>query len=139
MYQKLICLLAVMIISSTVTKSVQYTQLQIYIRKIKLITKKDIKSFSTNPFISGQTVDIFRSRWNNCKDNSKKLDREDCMQRHLYKHSQLPRHTGFLEDTYVALTDKTDPGAPTKCEDYRIHTLKQKCLWNVKLKMVTGL
>ena len=104
-----------------------------------MITKKDIKSFSTNPFISGQTVDIFRSRWNNCKDNSKKLDREDCMQRHLYKHSQLPGHTGFLEDTYVALTDKTDPGAPTKCEDYRIHTLKQKCLWNVKLKMVTGL
>ena len=91
-----------------------------------MITKEDIKSFSTNPFISGQTVDIFRSRWNNCKDNSKKLDREDCMQRHLYKHSQLPGHTGFLEDTYVALIDKTDPGAPTKCEDYRIHTLKTK-------------
>ena len=35
----------------------------------------------------GQTVDMFRSRWNNYKDNSRKFDRgEDCMQRHLYEH-----------------------------------------------------
>ena len=39
------------------------------------------------------------------------------MQRHLYKHFQLPGHT---------LIDKTDPRAPTKCEDYWIHTLKTK-------------
>ena len=32
----------------------------------------------------GQTVDMFRSRWNNYKDNSRKFDRgEDCMQRYL--------------------------------------------------------
>ena len=32
----------------------------------------------------GQTLDMFRSGWNNYKDNSGKCDRgEDCMQRHL--------------------------------------------------------
>ena len=57
---------------------------------------------------------MFRSRWNNRKDNSMIFDRgEDCMQRHIYKHFQifdrgedctqrhiyghfqLPSHTGF--------------------------------------------
>ena len=75
----------------------------------------------------GQTVDMFRSRWNNYKDNSRKFDRgEDCMQKYLYEHFQLPGHTGFLQDTYVTLIDKTDPRAPTKREDYWIHTLKTK-------------
>ena len=48
------------------------------------------------------------------------------MQRHLYEHFQLPGYTGFLQNTYVTLIDKTDPRAPTKREDYRIHTLKTK-------------
>ena len=48
------------------------------------------------------------------------------MQRHLYEHFQLPGHTGFLQDTYVTLTNKTDPRAPTKHEDYSIHSLKTK-------------
>ena len=75
----------------------------------------------------GQTVDMFRSRWNNYKDNSRKFDRgEDCMQRHLYEYFQLPGHAGFLQDTYVTLIDKTDSRAPTKREDYWIHTLKTK-------------
>ena len=75
----------------------------------------------------GQTVDILRSRWNNYKDNSTKFDRgEDCMQRHLYKHFQLPGHTGFLQGLYVTLTDKNDPSAPTEPEDYWTHTCKTK-------------
>ena len=75
----------------------------------------------------GQTVDMFRSRWNNYKDNSRKFDRgEDCMQRHLYEHFQLPDHTSFFQDTYVILIEKTDPRAPTKCKDYWIHALKTK-------------
>ena len=62
-----------------------------------------------------QTVDIFKSRWNNYKDHSRKFDRgEDCMKRHLYKHFQLPGHTGFL---HVTVIDNTDPRAPTKRED----------------------
>ena len=32
----------------------------------------------------------------------------------------------YLQDTYVTLIDKTDPRAPTKREDYWIHTLKTK-------------
>ena len=75
----------------------------------------------------GQTVAMFRSRWNNYKDCSKKFDRgEDCMQRHVYEHFQLPGRTGFLQDTYVTLIDKTDPRAPTERDDYWIHTLETK-------------
>ena len=70
---------------------------------------------------------MFRSRWNNYKDNSRKFDRgEDCMQRQLYKHFQLPGHTGLLQDTYVTLIDQTNPRAPTTREDFWIHTLKTK-------------
>ena len=73
----------------------------------------------------GQTVDMFRSRWNNYKDNSRKFYRgEGCIRRHLDEHFQLPGHTGILQDTFVTLIDKTDPSAPTNREDYRIHTLK---------------
>ena len=58
-----------------------------------------------------------RSRWNNYTDNSRKFDRgENCMQRRLYEHFQLTGHTGFLQDNYVTLIDKTDPRALTKCE-----------------------
>ena len=71
-----------------------------------------------------QTVDMFRSRWKNYKDNSRKIGRgEDCMQRHPYEHFQLP---GFLQDTYVTLIDNSDPREPNKPEDYWIHTLKTK-------------
>ena len=59
------------------------------------------------------------------------------MQRHLYEHFQLPGHTGFLQDTYVTLTDKTDPRAPTKREDYWIHTLKTKAPIDLMLKVIT--
>ena len=45
----------------------------------------------------GQIIDIFRSRWNNYKNSFRKFDKlEDCMQRRLYKHFQLPHHTGFF-------------------------------------------
>ena len=70
---------------------------------------------------------MFRSQWNNYKDNSRKFDGgEDCMQRHIYEHFQLPGHTGFLQDTYGTLIGKTDSRAPTKREDYWIHTLETK-------------
>ena len=48
------------------------------------------------------------------------------MQKHLNKHFQLPGHDNFLQDIYVTLTDKTDPRAPTKREDYWIHTRQTK-------------
>ena len=72
-------------------------------------------------------MDEFKHRWNNYKDNARKFERgEQCMQRHLYKHFNLPDHSGFLNDVSVTLIDKTDPTDPTKREDYWIHTLKTK-------------
>ena len=61
------------------------------------------------------------------------------MQRHLCEHFQLPGQMSFLQDTYVTLIDKTGPRAPTKREDYWIHTLRQKHLWDLMLKVVTEL
>ena len=75
----------------------------------------------------GQTVDIFKNRQNNYKDNARKFDRrEHCMQRHLYKHFTLPEHSGFLHNVSITLIDKTNLGCPTKYEDYWICTLKTK-------------
>ena len=75
----------------------------------------------------GQILDVFRNRWNNCKDNARKFDRgEHCMQRHLYEHFTLPGYSGFLHDHTITLIDKTDPSFPTKREDYWIDILKTK-------------
>ena len=55
----------------------------------------------------GQTIGIFRNRWNNCKDNARKFDRgEHCMQRHLYEHFTLRGLSGFLHDVPITLIDK---------------------------------
>ena len=73
----------------------------------------------------GQTVDEFRHRWNNYKDNARKFERGGHgMQRHLYEHFNLPGLSGFLND--VSVTLKTDPKDPTKRENYWIHNLKTK-------------
>ena len=45
------------------------------------------------------------------------------MQRHLYEHFILPRHSSFLHDVSI---EKTDPSCPLKREDYWIDTLKTK-------------
>ena len=55
------------------------------------------------------------------------FDREEhYMQRHLYEHFALPRHSGFLHDVSITLIKKTDPSCPTKREDYWIDILKTK-------------
>ena len=46
--------------------------------------------------------------------------------RHMQEHVILPRHSDFLNDVSIRLIDKTDPGHPTKHEDYWIDTLKTK-------------
>ena len=48
------------------------------------------------------------------------------MQRHLYEHFNLPGHSGFLNNVFVTLIDKTKTKYPPKLEDYWIHTLKSK-------------
>ena len=86
----------------------------------------------------GQAVDEFRHKWNNYKENARKFERgEQCMQRHLYEHFNLPDHSGFLNDVSVTLIDKTDPTDPTKREDYWIHTIKKKA--SLRLNVEDGL
>ena len=76
---------------------------------------------------TGQIVDIFRLRWNNYEDNSRKFDRgKDCMQRHLYEHFQVPGHTGFCKIPMLLSLISPIPRTPTKREDYWIHTIKIK-------------
>ena len=56
-----------------------------------------------------QTVNEFRYRWNNYKDNAKRFERgEQCMQRHLYEHFNLPGNSGFLNDVSATPIDKID-------------------------------
>ena len=80
----------------------------------------------------GQTLNMFRSRWNNYKGNSVKFDRrEDCMQRHLYKHFRLLDHTGFLIRSIL--------GYPLSMKITEFIPLRQKHLWDLNLKVVTEL
>ena len=72
-----------------------------------------------------QTTDHFRSRWNNYKSKSRSFDRrEQCMQEHLYKDFESECHSGFRNDVYVILIDKTDGSNPTLTEIYWMRTLK---------------
>ena len=51
-----------------------------------------------------QTVDEFRHKWSNYKDDARKFEREEhCMQTQFYEHFNLPGHSGFLNDVSVTL------------------------------------
>ena len=72
----------------------------------------------------GQTVDTFRSRWNNYKDNARKYGRsQHCMKNHLCEHFDLPDQTNFLEDVIVTLIANADPRDPTEGGYSWIYTL----------------
>ena len=74
-----------------------------------------------------QTVDTLRSCWNNYKDNARKYERgQHCMQKHLYKHFDLPGHSNFLEDVTVTFIVKKDLRDPTKRKNCWIYFLKTK-------------
>ena len=61
----------------------------------------------------GQTVDIFRSRWNIFKSNDRKyLVGEPCMQEHIFEYFNSEVHTGFIKNVNVTFTDKTDSQNP---------------------------
>ena len=69
---------------------------------------------------TGQTVDEFRYRWNNYKDNNRKsLKGNECKQAGFFAHFQsLDHHT---EITFI---DKTDLSNPTRCKEFWIDRLK---------------
>ena len=74
---------------------------------------------------TGQTVDEFRYRWNNYKDNNRKsLRRDEHKQADVFVHVQSLDHNSFLEDTEITFIDKTDPSDPARCEEFWIDTLK---------------
>ena len=67
----------------------------------------------------GQTIDDFRFRCNNYKDNNRKYQRfETCMQEHLFKHFSSPSPNGLFNDASTTFIDKKDPSTPIKREDY---------------------
>ena len=72
----------------------------------------------------GKTVDDFRLRWSNYKDNNRKyLRKESCMQQHLFEHFSSEGHNSFLDDVSIIFIDKTDPKDPNNREHYWRHTL----------------
>ena len=53
---------------------------------------------------------IFRKRWDNCKNTARKLlIRESCMQQHLFEHFQSPGQSHFIEDVCITFIDGNDP------------------------------
>ena len=55
----------------------------------------------------------------------------------MQRHFQLLGNTVFLQDTNVILIAKTDLRAPTKMEDYWIHTVKTKAPMGLNVKVIT--
>ena len=83
----------------------------------------------------GQTIDQFRSRWNNYKSDSKKHGQgATCMQQHLFNHFCTSGHCGFLEHVSLTFIDKTDPSDPLKREDYWRSMLKTMALFGLNIK-----
>ena len=65
----------------------------------------------------GNTIDHFRSRWNNYKSDVRKAesgDMKNVKQKFLQSHFLQRDHQGFLKDVEVRLTDKTQASDPTK-------------------------
>ena len=76
---------------------------------------------------TGQTVDEFRYRWNNYKDNNRKsLRGDEHKQAGFIAHFQSLDHNGFLEDTEITFIDQADSPDPTRREDFSIDTLKTR-------------
>ena len=83
----------------------------------------------------GQTIDDFRFRWINYKDNSRKYQHsETCIQEDLFRHFSSPGHNGFMNDVSITLIGKTDPSDPLKQEDYWRRSLKNMAPFGLILK-----
>ena len=83
----------------------------------------------------GKTVDDFRLRWNNYKDNNRKyLRKEACMQQHFFEHFSSKDHSGFLDGVSIIFIDKTDTKNPNKREHYWRHTLKAMAPQNLNVE-----
>ena len=73
----------------------------------------------------GETIDGFRLRWNNYKNNDRKnVQNKTWMQEHLFEHLKSKGHCGFLENVLVTLIDKTGGKDPKTSENFWMRTLK---------------
>ena len=69
----------------------------------------------------GDTIDRFRSRWNNYNSDVRKVesgDMKNVKQKFLQSHFLQRDQQGFLKDVEVRLFDKTQASDPTKREFY---------------------
>ena len=87
--------------------------------------------------IRRQTIDGFRFRWNNDKDDNRKYQRsETCIQEHLYRYFLSKDRNGFLNDVLVIFIDKTDLSDPLKREDYLRRTIKTTAPFGLNINSV---
>ena len=74
---------------------------------------------------TGETVDKFRSWWNNYKNSDRAFLRgEEIKQKFLHEHFLKDDHHGFEKDVSIYLIDKTQSSDPHKREYYWMRTLK---------------
>ena len=74
----------------------------------------------------GNTIDHFRSRWNNYKSDVRKAESsnmENVKQKFLRGHFLQNDHQGFLKDVEARLIDKTQGSDTTKREFHWMLTL----------------
>ena len=82
-----------------------------------------------------QTVEEFRYRWNNYKNNGRNYQEYGtCMQQHLFEHFSDEGHHSFLEDVSITLIDKTDPLNPLQRENYWRSILKTMAPWGLNVE-----
>ena len=83
----------------------------------------------------GQTVEEFRYRWNNYKNNGPNYQEYGtCTQQHLFEHFSEEGHHSFLEDVSITLIDKTDPSNPLQRENYWRCILKTMAPWGLNIE-----
>ena len=62
-----------------------------------------------------QTVDRFRLRWNNYKENNCKTVKDlEHKQACLFNHFKTEGHRGFFNDVVITFVDKADGSDPTR-------------------------
>ena len=67
----------------------------------------------------GQTLDIFHSRWNNCKSKTRNyLVGEPCLQKHIVGHVSSEGHTIFLRRSLLHLLIKLTHKIQKRREHY---------------------
>ena len=83
----------------------------------------------------GQTVEDFRYRWNNDKNNDCKYEEYvSCMQQHLFEHFSKEGHHSVQEDVSITLIDKTNLSNPLQRENYWRTAVKTMAPWGLNVE-----